>query len=226
MDIASTLNSVLPGGATGAASATSTAESKATTDYNTFLTLLTAQLKFQDPLAPLDATQFVSQLSQFSSVEQAIVGNQKLDTIIKSLGANSMMADVGLIGHKVELAGDSTELSNGSASLTYSLAKDAAQAGVVVRDASGNIVRSMPVDTSAGEHSLTWDGTSDNGSSLPDGVYSFTFGAADADGKPVTSTSYVTATVTRVESTTDGSQLVLSNGMRTASSAVRAILSA
>jgi flagellar basal-body rod modification protein FlgD len=223
MDIASTLNSVLPG---GASSAGNTAESKATTDYNSFLTLLTAQLKFQDPLAPLDATQFVSQLSQFSSVEQAIVSNQKLDTIIKSLGANSMMADVGLIGHKVELAGGATELSNGNASLTYSLAKDATQAGAVIRDASGNIVRSLVVDGSAGEHSLTWDGTDDSGNTLADGIYSFSFGAADADGKPVTSASYVTATVNRVETTADGSELVLSNGMHTASNAVRAILSA
>ena len=66
MDIASTLSSALPGGTTGTGN---TAASKATTDYNSFLTLLTAQLKFQDPLAPLDATQFISQLSQFSSVE-------------------------------------------------------------------------------------------------------------------------------------------------------------
>jgi flagellar basal-body rod modification protein FlgD len=223
MNIASIINNVLPGATTSTAS---TAASKAAVDYNSFLTLLTAQLKFQDPLAPLDATQFVSQLSQFSSVEQAIVGNQKLDQIIKSLGANSMMADVGLIGHKVEVAGDSTEMSNGSASLTYSLAKDAAQAGVVIRDAAGNMVRSMAVDNNAGEHILTWNGTDDRGNDLPDGVYSFTFGAADADGKPVTSASYVTATVNRVQTTTDGSELVLSNGMHTASSAVRAILSA
>ena len=222
MDIASTLSSVV----SSSTGSTSDAAAKATTDYNSFLTLLTAQLKFQDPLAPLDATQFVSQLSQFSSVEQAIVSNQKLDTIIKSLGANSMMADVGLIGHKVELAGNAVELNNGNASLTYSLANDAAQAGVVIRDASGNIVRSMAVDNGAGEHSLTWDGTDNSGNSLADGIYSFTFGAADADGKVVTSTSYVTATVNRVETTTDGSELVLSNGMHTASSAVRAILSA
>ena len=205
---------------------TQAAQSQLLGNYNTFLTLLTTQLKNQDPLAPLDATQFVSQLSQFSSVEQAIVANQKLDQIISSLGANSMMADVGLIGHKVELAGNAVELNNGNASLTYSLANDAAQAGVVIRDASGNIVRSMAVDSGAGEHSLTWDGTDNSGNSLADGIYSFTFGAADADGKVVTSTSYVTATVNRVETTTDGSELVLSNGMHTASSAVRAILSA
>ncbi len=221
MDIASTLSTL-----TGSATTSSTAASKATADYNSFLTLLTAQLKFQDPLAPLDVTEFVSQLSQFSSVEQAIVADQKLDQIINSLGANSMMADVGLIGHKVELAGDAVELHDGSASLTYSLAKDAEQAGVVIRDESGNIVRSMAVDNSPGEHSLTWDGTNNSGSDLPDGIYSFTFGAADADGKVVASTSYVTAMVTRVETTADGSELVLSNGMHTASSAVRAILSA
>src|SRR5262249_46339943 len=155
MDIASTLNSVLPGGSNGSSST----ENKAIADYNSFLTLLTAQLKFQDPLSPLDATQFVSQLSQFSQVEQAIVGNQNLDTIIKSLGASSMMADVGLIGHKVELAGSAVELKDGNASLTYSLADNAAQAGVVIRDANGTIVRSMAVDNGAGEHQLTWDGT-------------------------------------------------------------------
>jgi flagellar basal-body rod modification protein FlgD len=223
MDIASTLNSVLPGGSSGSSS--DSTENKAIADYNSFLTLLTAQLKFQDPLSPLDATQFVSQLSQFSQVEQAIVSNQKLDTIIKSMGASSMMADVGLIGHKVELAGGAVELRDGNASLTYSLADNAAQAGVVIRDANGAIVRSMAVDNGAGEHELTWDGTDNSGNDLPDGTYTFTFGAADADGKPVTSASYVTATVARVETTTDGTELVLSNGMRTESSAVRAILS-
>jgi flagellar basal-body rod modification protein FlgD len=224
MDIASTLSSVAS--STTSSSGTSDAASKATADYNSFLTLLTAQLKFQDPLAPLDATQFVSQLSQFSSVEQAIVANQKLDTIIKSLGASSMMADVGLIGHQVELAGNAVELKDGNASLTYSLGSDAEQAGVVIRDENGNIVRTMAIDPSAGEHSLTWDGTDDRGSDLDDGVYTFTFGAADADGKVVASTSYVTATVSRVETTTDGSELVLSNGMKTSSGAVRAILPA
>jgi flagellar basal-body rod modification protein FlgD len=220
MDIAPTLSSTLTGGTGG------TAEAKAIADYNSFLMLLTAQLKFQDPLSPLDATQFVSQLSQFSSVEQAIVANQKLDTIINALGASSMMADVGMIGRKVELAGNAVELKDGGASLTYSLAKDAEQAGVVITDEAGNIVRSLAIDPTAGEHSLTWDGTDSSGSDLPDGTYTFTLGAADADGKVVASTSYVTATVTRVETTADGSELVLSNGMHTPSSAVRAVLSA
>lgn len=217
MDISSTLN-------TAAATATSNpAETRLLGDYNSFLKLLTAQLQNQDPLAPLDATQFVSQLSQFASVEQVIVSNQKLDEIIKSLGTNSLMADIGMIGRTVEVAGNAVELRNGTASLTYALAKDAAEAGVVIRDESGTIVRSLAIDPRAGEHGLTWDGTNNSGDQLGDGVYTFTFGAADADGKPVATQGYVTAAVVRVETTAAGSQLVLSNGVRTPSSAVRAV---
>ena len=102
-------------------------------DYDSFLRLLTTQLKNQDPLAPLDATQFVSQLSQFASVEQMIQSNRKLDQIISSLGANSIMADIGLIGRAVEVPGNLAELRDGALGLNYTLAKSAAQATVVIR---------------------------------------------------------------------------------------------
>jgi flagellar basal-body rod modification protein FlgD len=220
MDIASTLNAAAGTAGTGSV----TAESRLIGDYDSFLLLLTTQLKNQDPLAPMDATQFVSQLSQFASVEQMIVSNQKLDQIAASLGASSIMADIGLIGRTVEVPGSTAEFRDGSLSLRYSLAADAAQAGLVIRDAEGNVVRTLPVSTAAGEHGLTWDGTDDDGDQLPDGLYSFTFGAADAEGKPVATQSYVSATVTRVETTASGSSLVLSNGTSTPSSAVRAVM--
>ena len=219
MDIASTLNA-----AAGTTSTTSSAESRLIGDYDSFLLLLTTQLKNQDPLAPMDATQFVSQLSQFASVEQMIVSNQKLDQIVSSLGANSILADIGLIGRTVEVAGSAAELREGSLSLTYSLAKDAEQAAVVIRDADGNIVRQLPVNPAAGEHGLTWDGTDEGGDQLDDGIYTFTFGAADAEGKPVATQSYVTAGVIRVETTASGSSLILSNGQSTTSNTVRAVM--
>lgn len=220
MDIASTLNTA---GATGATT-TNLAESRLVGDYDSFLQLLTTQLKYQDPLSPLDATQFVSQLSQFASVEQMIQSNKKLDQIIGSLGANSVLADISLIGRAVEVPGNLAELRDGTLNLNYALAKDAAQATVVIRDAEGTIVRTLPVDTRAGEHSLTWDGTNNSGDQLPDGIYSFTFGAADAEEKPVATQAYVTATVMRVETTANGSQLVLSNGLSLPSSAVLAVM--
>jgi flagellar basal-body rod modification protein FlgD len=219
MDIASTLNT-----AAGTTGTGNSAESRLIGDYDSFLLLLTTQLKHQDPLTPMDATQFVSQLSQFASVEQMIVSNKKLDQIVASLGASSIMADIGLIGRAVEVPGSAAELRDGSLSLRYSLAADAAQAGLVIRDAEGNIVRTLPVSTAAGEHGLTWDGTDDDGDQLPDGLYGFSFGAADAEEKPVATQAYVTATVTRVETTAGGSSLVLSNGMSTPSSAVRAVM--
>jgi flagellar basal-body rod modification protein FlgD len=221
MDIASTLNTAA--GTTGTA-ATDMAESRLVGDYDSFLRLLTTQLKNQDPLAPLDATQFVSQLSQFASVEQMIQSNRKLDQIISSLGANSIMADIGLIGRAVEVPGNLAELRDGALSLNYTLAKNAAQATVVIRDAQGTIVRTLPADTRAGTHSLVWDGTDNGGNQLDDGIYRFTFGAADAEGKPVATQAYVTATVMRVETTASGSSLVLSNGLSLPSSAVRAVM--
>ncbi|MEX6504989.1 flagellar hook assembly protein FlgD [Jiella sp. M17.18] len=79
-----TLSSV-SGTTTGsnAAAGTAAATKKASTlDYNAFLTLLVAQMKNQDPLNPTDSTQFVSQLASFSSVEQAVQTNTKLDSMM------------------------------------------------------------------------------------------------------------------------------------------------
>lgn len=208
------------------ANAPKSAESRLVGDYNSFLLLLTTQLKNQDPLAPLDATQFVSQLSQFAQVEQMITSNQKLAKIIDSMGAAATFADVGLIGRTVEVAGRAAELKNGNVTVTYRLDKDAVQAAVGIRDADGNLVRTLAVDPRAGEHRLTWDGTDTNGDQLPDGVYSFEFGAADDKGKPVATQAYVTATVQRVETSPTGSTLVLSNGIHTPSSAIRAVVQA
>ena len=219
MEIQTTSTATLP-------NTSASAESRLVGDYNSFLMLLTTQLKNQDPLAPLDATQFVSQLSQFAQVEQMIASNQKLAKIIDSIGASAAFADVGLIGRTVEVAGKTAELKDGGVSLTYRLDKDAVQAAVGIRDAEGNLVRTLAVDPRAGEHRLVWDGTDSDGDQLPDGIYSFEFGAADDKGKPVATQAYVTATVQRVETSPTGSTLVLSNGVRTPASAIRAVVQA
>jgi flagellar basal-body rod modification protein FlgD len=80
---------------------TTTTSTKATLDYDSFLKLLTAQMKFQDPTKPMDSTQFVSQLASFSNVEQSIKMNSKLDALITTSSLNQ--AD-GLIGKTVTSA--------------------------------------------------------------------------------------------------------------------------
>jgi flagellar basal-body rod modification protein FlgD len=77
---------------------TQTSNSAANLDYDSFLKLLTAQMKFQDPTKPMDSTQFVAQLASFSNVEQSIKMNNKLDALITTSSLNQ--AD-GLIGKTV-----------------------------------------------------------------------------------------------------------------------------
>jgi len=220
MDVQSTGSTT----ATTAANSTQTAQSQLMGDYNSFLLLLTTQLKNQDPLAPLDATQFVSQLSQLASVEQAIAGNQKLDKIVSALGASSTLSDIGLIGRPVEVEDKNAEVKDGTMSMTYKLDADAKQAVMTIRDQSGTIINVQPIDTQAGEHSFTWDGKDSHGDQMDDGIYNFEVSAVDSDGKPVTGHSYVNATVTRVETSSDGSTLVLSTGSKVPSSAVLAVM--
>ena len=208
---------------TTAANSTQTAQSQLMGNYNSFLLLLTTQLKNQDPLAPLDATQFVSQLSQLATVEQAIAGNQRLDKIVSALGASATLSNVSLIGHPVEVEDKNAEVKDGTMSMTYKLDAGAEQAVMTIRDQSGTIIGVQPIDTQAGEHSFSWDGTDSHGDQVDDGIYNFEVSAVDGDGKPVTGHSYVNATVTRVETTSDGSTLVLSNGSKVAPSAVLAV---
>jgi flagellar basal-body rod modification protein FlgD len=219
MDVSSTTSAT-------ATATTSGAESKLIGDYDSFLKLLTTQLQYQDPLAPMDATQFVSQLSQFATVEQAIVTNQKLDSVISGLSSSAIAADIGLIGRKVEVAGQAFELKDGTASFSYGLDKDAAMAVVAIRDTSGAIVRTIQVEPAAGEHTITWDGLDNSGNEVNDGTYSLDLAAADSKGTPITGATYVTAGVARVEIGETGAVLVLSNGERITSADVRAVIGA
>jgi flagellar basal-body rod modification protein FlgD len=194
-------------------------------DYDSFLQLLTTQLKNQDPLSPLDATQFVSQLSQFAMVEQAIMSNKNLEAILQSSRNAVISADIGLIGRQVEVPGKALDLgASGQASFTYKLGKDAEMAAVNIRDAGGNLVRTLPLDPEAGEYSVTWDGKDDAGNIVPAGDYTLDYAVFDKDGKPQSVTSFVAARVERIELDASGSTLVLSNGERATSGTVRAIL--
>jgi flagellar basal-body rod modification protein FlgD len=80
------------------ANQSSSARSKAMVDYNSFLKLLIAQMKNQDPTQPMDSTQYVAQLATFSQVEQSMQANTKLDQILQ---ASSLSQATSLIGHSI-----------------------------------------------------------------------------------------------------------------------------
>ncbi|MEM8760161.1 MAG: flagellar hook capping FlgD N-terminal domain-containing protein, partial [Pseudomonadota bacterium] len=77
-----------------------TERSTAASDFESFLTLLTAQLRNQDPLQPIDSTEFVAQLASFSTVEQLIGTNERLDTLSQDLAAGDLAALAGWIGQE------------------------------------------------------------------------------------------------------------------------------
>src|SRR5919106_1747230 len=94
----------LPGSGPGTALPTTIDKAEISKDYDMFLRLMTAQLKNQDPLQPLDGTEFVAQLAQFSGVEQQIKTNERLDALLGALTRSAAEVSLGFLGRTVETA--------------------------------------------------------------------------------------------------------------------------
>jgi len=180
--------------ATTAASAS--AFSSLAGNIDTFLTLLTTQLRNQDPLKPLDTEKFTSQLVQFASVEQSIKTNSHLEALIALQGSSDRQSALALIGREASVASDKAALLDGRAAWTYTLPADARALSVSVLNSSGVVVARTLGAASAGEHDFVWDGiTSDGGGAAP-GLYRLQIDALGADGAKVKADIRSTARVT------------------------------
>lgn len=180
-------------------------------NFDTFLTLLTTQLKNQDPLSPMDSTQFTQQLVQMTGVEQQLLTNDLLEKLVSNTGTGVSTA-VSLIGKEVRAESDVAALKGGKAEWTYSLDRDASDVKLEVLDSKGRVVRTIaPTDNKAGEHKLTWDGKGTGGSGLPDGTYTLKVTAKDSSSNAVTSSIYADGKVTGVEQQ-DGVTYLTING--------------
>jgi flagellar basal-body rod modification protein FlgD len=170
-----------------------------TQNFDTFLTLLTTQLKNQDPLSPMDTSQFTNQLVAFSQVEQQIKTNSQLATLISDQSTSQVVSALPMVGRTMEYNGNQTVLHGSQATFSYTLPSGVASATVAIQDASGNTVVSAPVDASAGKHSFSWNGQTSNGQQLPDGgTYTMQVLAVDANNASVTATTTATGTITGV----------------------------
>jgi flagellar basal-body rod modification protein FlgD len=197
-------------------SAAATSKSKSSlvdfsNNFDSFLTLLTQQLKNQDPLKPMDSTEFTTQLVQFTGVEQSIRQNSNLEQLISLQGDVQAAAAVNYIGKAVSTSGNSVVLANGSAGVTYSLQNPADKAQLQITDSSGNVVRTTEVDATSGTHTFAWDGRGDTGNLLPDGTYSVKFTATTSSGSPVSVLTGRAGVVTNT-SVTDGKVILTVHG--------------
>lgn len=174
-------------------------------DMNTFLTLLTTQLKYQDPLDPMDTAEFTNQLVQYSSVEQAIKTNTKLDSLLSMNIANLGAQAVSYIGKVAQVLGDVMPLEGGKAKATYTFEENVKSAVITVKDMNGKIVYSEQGKITAGTHEFTWDGKDLDGNQLEDGAYQIevTAKAESGNGTPSVMTT-VFGRVTGVASDSNG----------------------
>ncbi|MBS0361313.1 MAG: Ig-like domain repeat protein [Proteobacteria bacterium] len=197
---------------TTTSSATQTGLDSLTSNFNTFLTLLTTQLKNQDPTAPLDSNQFTQQLVQMTGVEQQLNSNKLLQQLVDNTSSGVSTA-VSLIGKNVKAASDTANLTGGKASWTYTLPSGVADLKVQVVDANGTIVNSVaPTDMSAGDKSFSWNGKDLSGNQLPDGgTYTLKVTATDSAGNTLGTTNYQIGTVTGVTQS-NGSTFLTING--------------
>lgn len=180
-----------------AASQASNSLSQLGEDYTRFLTLLTAQIQNQDPLAPMDSTQFVSQLAQLSQVEQAVKANTNLEALSSQISVLAAVAGTDMIGRDVTVSSSRVTLKDGATDAFYMLPEGATNVTAEIRDPLDRVVRKLTnLPSTAGELvALDWDGRDESGQQVLDGAYSVTVTAVDDRGEPVTAYTYRKAVV-------------------------------
>ncbi|WP_309604862.1 flagellar hook assembly protein FlgD [Phenylobacterium sp.] len=185
-------------------------------NFSTFLSLLTTQLKNQDPLAPLDSNQFTQQLVQMTGVEQQLATNDLLKKLVGNT-ATGVSGAVSVIGKDVRAVSDTANLSGGKAQWVYNLASTASDLKVEVLDANGKIVHAeAPGDRKAGDHAFSWNGKDLGGAQLPDGgTYTLRVTAIDPSGKAIASTNYVQGLATGVEQSNGATYITINGGQVT-----------
>ena len=180
-------------------------------NFSTFLTLLTTQLKNQDPTSPMDSNTFTQQLVMYSQVEQQINTNDNLKTLIGQGTTNAAAMAATYLGKKVSITNGNGSLTSGSAAWTYSLDAASATTQLAITDSKGNTVFTTAGETTSGNHNFTWNGKDINGNQLADGTYKLTVTAADSASNKVTSSVASAGTVSQIDMTSGTPQLVVGN---------------
>ena len=211
-------------GATTSAAAPAPAEtgttSKISSDFETFLKMLTVQMQNQDPLNPVDSSDYATQLATFSGVEQQVQTNDLLRALSGQLGTGGLSQLAGWVGMQARAAMPAY-FDGGSITVVPNVERGADEAQLVVRDASGAEVQRLGIRVDDGP--LQWSGAGVDGTMLPAGNYSFET-VSIASGAVVAETaSEVYATVTEVQVSGGVNTLVLAGGGTIPASSVTAV---
>jgi len=169
-------------------------------DFSQFLQLLTTQLQNQDPLSPMDSTEFTNQLVQFSQVEQAINSNQKLDSLLSLQLASISSVALGYVGMDISyISADLNFDGTKPVDINYALAKEAVTCKVNIYDEEGDLVYSGNAPKDVGTNKFTWTGKDSNGNAVEAGTYTVKVAALDKDNKEIENSTVVSGHVKGIE---------------------------
>lgn len=156
-------------------------------DYTQFLSLLTAQVQYQDPLEPVDSTQFIAQLAQLSQVEQAVQQNSQLETLTDQISGLLNLGGTDLLGRSVTVQSNLAVLENGTTDTSFELEAAATDVTARIIDPQGLLVRTLSGYSGQPgvEIPLGWDGRNNQGDTVLEGRYVVQVTAKDANGESV-----------------------------------------
>jgi flagellar basal-body rod modification protein FlgD len=169
-------------------------------NFQTFLTLLTTQLKNQDPLSPLDTNQFTQQLVSFAQVEQQLKQNEQLTTLVSLEKTAQSTAALAYVGQTVAVDGQTAALKNKQASWSFTVPKPVSST-VTIKNSTGQTVFTSSYTMQAGAQNFSWDGKDNTGVQWPDGNYTLSVTAKDTTGQAVSIASEVQGAVDSVDLT-------------------------
>ncbi len=219
--ISPTLTSSSVSGAAGATAAALPSSSAVSSDFETFIKMLTTQAKYQDPLEPLDSSEYAAQLAQFSMVEQQVLSNDLLTALTSQLGSSTMGQMAGWIGMEARTTAP-VPFDSAPISVLPTPPAGATEMELVIYDANGREVGRNPMPVSSDP--VLWAGVQQGGAPLPAGLYRFEVESTGADGAPLPSTKAETyARIVEVQTLGLETRVVFEGGAEAPASSISAL---
>lgn len=178
IDIGTGTNVIKNVGTTASADATKTLQG----DFDSFLVLLTTQLKNQDPTSPMETNEFTQQIIGFSQVQQSINTNSNLEKLITMNQQSAVANAVSYVDQFVVAETDTFNFKSNQAAMAYSIPADTASTTISVKNANGDVVATFDGETKKGNYSFAWNGKGSDGNDVPAGSYSIVINSKDGAG--------------------------------------------
>lgn len=179
-------------------------------DFDDFLVLLTTQLQNQDPLSPMDSTEFTSQLVSFAGVEQQINANQKLNSLVALQLGTSFSSSLNYVGKDVSyLSSEAYYDGTKPIDIDYTISGEPVETTINIYDADNKLIFSQDVSDDQAIEKFTWNGTYTDGSPAPAGTYSIRVDSLDASNASLDTSTVVKGYVSGVETQNGTTYLIV-----------------